>query len=285
MKPATSSVGARDAPDTADAYPRRSRLQALIFDDDGTLADTEETHRNAFNEAFHVHGLGWNWPTLLYSELLGVPGGKERIASYIRRLNQSSAETDRLLAMVPEIHATKTRIYQHLVARGEIRPRVGVGRLMTEAYAVGLRLAIASTTSPENVTELLESGFGPGALRRFSAIATGDAVKSKKPAPDVYQLVLSALGIQPHEAIAFEDSAIGVSAARAAGLFTVAVPSTWTRYEDFAAANLTLQSLGDPGEPLSEPDAWRIGAPFLGVEQLYTLHSSNRDNEENGWAS
>jgi len=271
--------------DAANAHRRRPRLQALIFDVDGTLADTEETHRGAFNEAFRIHGLSWNWPPPLYSELLQVSGGKERIASYIKRLNLDCAETHRLLEMVPQIHATKTRIYRSLVAGGEIRLRPGVGRLVTEAHAAGLRLAIASTTSPENVTELLESGFGSEALRRFGAIATGDAVKNKKPAPDVYQLALSSLGISPDEAIAFEDSAIGVKAARAAGLFTVAVPSTWTRSQDFAAANLTLESLGDPAEPLSEPDAWRIGAPFLGVEQLYTLYSSTRDIEESGWAN
>lgn len=257
------------------ALPRQQpRLQALVFDVDGTLADTEELHRQAFNEAFRVHGLGWSWSRVLYGELLHITGGKERLASYIERLQLAGSEASRLLGMVQKLHATKCGLYRDFVACGHVRPRAGVLRLMAEARAAGVRLAIASTTSPENVAALLASGFGPDALQRFCTIATGDVVGKKKPAPDIYNLALTALRLRPEEAIAFEDSAVGVQASRAAGVFTIAVPSSWTRGQDFAAADLTLDSLGDPEDPLSELDEWRIGAPYLGLAQLHTLHAS-----------
>src|SRR6185437_14629688 len=176
-------------------------------------------------------------PTL-YADLLQITGGKERIAEYISRQRMPAAERGRLLRLIPQMHSAKTRIYRELVAMGHLRPRAGVVRLMSEARAAGLKLAIASTTSPENVESLLSSSFGKGAPRWFSAIATGDVVANKKPAPDIYNLALEQLGISPDRAIAFEDSAIGVRAAKAAGLFTVATPSLWTIGQNFEVADL-----------------------------------------------
>jgi HAD superfamily hydrolase (TIGR01509 family) len=249
-------------------------FDALVFDVDGTLADTEELHRQAFNEAFFACGVDWRWGPALYADLLQITGGKERIAEYISRQQMSAAERGRLLRLIPQLHAAKTRIYRELVALGHLRPRAGVVRLMTEARAAGLRLAIASTTSPENVESLLSSSFGRDALRWFAAIATGDVVGKKKPAPDIYNLALEMLAIEPGRAIAFEDSAIGVRSAKAAGLFTVATPSLWTIGQDFGAADLVLTSLADPDKPLYATDEVRIGAKYLGLEQLVTLHSA-----------
>lgn len=249
-------------------------FDALVFDVDGTLADTEELHRQAFNEAFFACGVDWRWGPALYADLLRITGGKERIGEYISRQQMSASERGRLLRLIPQIHAAKTRIYRELVALGHLRPRAGVVRLMTHARAAGLKLAIASTTSPENVESLLSSSFGRDVPRWFSAIATGDVVANKKPAPDIYNLVLDQLGIAPERAIAFEDSAIGVRSAKAAGLFTVATPSLWTIGQDFSAADLVLTSLADPDKPLYAADEVRIGARFLGLEQLATLHSA-----------
>jgi HAD superfamily hydrolase (TIGR01509 family) len=249
-------------------------FDALIFDVDGTIADTEEAHRQAFNEAFCAYGLDWSWPAELYTELLRVTGGKERIASYIGRLRLAPAERKRVTRLVPEIHGTKTRLYKELVELGRVRPRPGVGRLMTEARAAGIQLAIASTTSPDNVEPLITASFGREALRWFSAIVTGDVVPRKKPAPDIYNLALASIRVSPQRAVAIEDSQIGVHAAKAAGLFTVATPSTWTATQDFAAADLVLPSLADPDAPLDAADEWRIGAKYLGLEQLATFHAA-----------
>jgi HAD superfamily hydrolase (TIGR01509 family) len=249
-------------------------FEALIFDVDGTLADTEELHRRAFNEAFFACGVDLRWGPALYAELLQITGGKERIAHHVSRQQMAAAERGRLLRLIPEIHATKTRIYRELVALGHLRPRAGVKRLIKEARAAGLRLGIASTTSPENVESLLLSSFGADAPRWFGAIATGDVVSNKKPAPDIYLLALKRLGVAPRRAIAFEDSAVGLRAAKSAGLFTVVTPSLWTIGQDFSSADLLLTSLADPDKPLYATDELRVGAKYLGLLQLATLHSA-----------
>lgn len=249
-------------------------IEALIFDVDGTLADTEEAHRQAFNDAFRAHGLDLCWSRELYRELLQVTGGKERLAAFFHRIPLAAGERMRLSGLIPRLHATKTSFYRESMERGKVPLRSGVRRLMAEARAAGVRLAIASTTSPDNVSALLEGALGYGALNDFSVIATGDAVPRKKPAPDIYLLALSRLGITARRAVAFEDSAIGVAAAKAAGLLTVATPSDWTRNQDLSTADLLLPCLADPASPLGAADAWRIGAPYLGLEQLAIFHAA-----------
>ena len=253
---------------------RGPRIEALIFDVDGTLADTEEAHRQAFNDAFRAHGLDFCWSRELYRELLQVTGGKERLAAFFHRTRLTASDRILLSGLIPRLHATKTSFYRESMGRGRVPLRSGVRRLMAEARAAGVRLAIASTTSPDNVSALLEGALGYGALNEFSVIVTGDAVSRKKPAPDIYLLALSRLGITARRAVAFEDSAIGVAAAKAAGLLTVATPSDWTREQDLAAADLVLPCLADPASPLEPADAWRIGAQYLGLEQLAIFHAA-----------
>ncbi|MFL6605184.1 MAG: HAD-IA family hydrolase [Steroidobacteraceae bacterium] len=250
--------------------------EALIFDVDGTLADTEEVHRQAFNLAFDACRLQWNWDAPLYCELLRVTGGKERIASYIQRLRLSAAEERCLHGLIAQIHRAKTRLYRELLEVGQVKARSGVRRLVMEARDTGVRVAIASTTSPENIEPLIAAGFGREALNWFDTIATGDVVANKKPAPDIYNVALKSLGVDPECAIAVEDSAIGVAAAKSAGLFTVATPNVWTRTQDFTAADLLLGSLGDPQEPLAPADEARLGAPYLSLERLAALHAAAR---------
>lgn len=233
------------------------RIEALIFDVDGTLADTEEAHRQAFNDAFRAHDLEFRWSRELYGELLQVAGGKERLAAFFERAPLAPNERGRLAALIPRLHAAKTACYRQRLERGGVPLRPGVRALLREARAAGVRLAIASTTSPENVAALLEGALGRAALAQFDVIATGDVVPGKKPAPDIYLLALARLGVTARGAVAFEDSQIGVAAAKAAGLFTVATPSAWTREQDFAAADLVLPNLAD-----------------LGLERLETFHAA-----------
>ncbi len=247
-------------------------LEALIFDVDGTLADTEETHRQAFNLAFLQLELGWEWGRELYRDLLRTSGGKERIESYIDTLRVASAERARLKPLVPGIHRTKTRIYGELIADGRSPLRPGVARLIREAREKGLKLAIASTTSAANVETLLSRHLGEKAHGCFSVIACGDHVSSKKPAPDIYNLALASLGFAAESCAAFEDSANGLRAAKAARLFTVVTPTPWTADQDFAGADLRLSHLGDPGQPLPAAEHDRIGGPWLGLAQLEALH-------------
>jgi len=252
-------------------------IEALIFDVDGTLADTEEAHRVAFNLAFERYRLGWVWQPDEYRELLQVTGGKERISIYIETLPLPDAERHRLKALMPEIHAEKTRFYSSFVADGAVPLRPGVARLLGEALEAGCKLAIASTTTAVNIDALLQSTLGPRGLDMFAAIACGDQVRAKKPAPDIYRLALRGLDLLPEHAIAFEDSTNGLRSAMAAGLPTVVTPTFWTEGSDFSAAALLLPHLGEPAHPLpGEPGDRLESAAWLGFDELTRRLASAR---------
>jgi len=253
-------------------------IDAFIFDVDGTIADTEEAHRVAFNLAFDRHALGWRWARAEYRELLKVAGGKERMRSYIDQLPVSEAERGRLRAMVRDVHFDKTRLYSSVVRDGAVPLRAGVERLLDEALAEGYKLAIASTTSAVNIDALLQSTLGPRGLDMFTVIACGDQVARKKPAPDIYHLALGALDLRPEQAVAFEDSPNGLGAAVAAGLCTVVTPNFWTEDHDFADAALVLPHLGGPDLPLpGEPGRLLQSAAWLTcdeVERIAARHAT-----------
>jgi probable Rubsico expression protein CbbX len=221
-------------------------LRALIFDVDGTLADTEDVHRRAFNAAFVEHGLTWNWGRRVYCNLLQTAGGKERILEFVSRLHLQPAEKERLVALVPALHCSKTIHYGRLLESGmELRP--AVARLLQEAREAGLKLAVATTTTPANVERLVKAACGTYACELFDVIASGDVVMRKKPAPDIYRHALACLELPALACIAFEDSAIGLRAAKEAGLFTVVTPTQWTNLDDFKRADVRLDDLGAAG--------------------------------------
>ncbi len=224
--------------------------QALIFDVDGTLADTErDGHRLGFNRAFTGAGLDWHWDVELYGKLLAVTGGKERMRHYVAHYRpdyRPSADFDELIAC---LHNAKTRHYTALLADGGIPLRPGVARLLRAARAAGLRLAIATTTTPANVTALLEHSLAPDACSWFEVIAAGDIVAAKKPAPDIYRYTLEKMRLTADQCLAFEDSENGLRSARAAGVKTVVTVNDYTRDHDFAGAVLVLDHLGDPQQP------------------------------------
>jgi HAD superfamily hydrolase (TIGR01509 family) len=221
-------------------------LRALIFDVDGTLADTEEVHRRAFNAAFVEHGLTWNWGRRVYSELLKTAGGKERVLEFVNRLHLPPAEKERVLGLVLALHRTKTVHYGRLlVSAAELRP--GIARLLEEAREAGLKLAVATTTTRANVDCLVNAACGAGARELFDVIAVGDVVMRKKPAPDIYLHALACLDLPARACIALEDSAIGLRAAKEPGLFTVVTPTQWTKHDDFERADVRLGDLGAAG--------------------------------------
>jgi HAD superfamily hydrolase (TIGR01509 family) len=233
-------------------------LEALLFDVDGTLADTEETHRMAFNAAFSGAGLDWFWGETLYGELLQVTGGRERIRFFLECHAPSFRPEGDLDAFIAALHREKTRIYVQMLARGELPLRPGVERLIREARAQGLRLAIATTTTPENVDSLLEHSFSTDATGWFELIAAADAAPNKKPAPDVYHYALEHLGLPAERCLAIEDSANGLIAARQAGVEVLITVNGYTRGQDFSNAAVVLDGLGEPDSPChriaGEPD-------------------------------
>lgn len=219
-------------------------LQALIFDVDGTLADTErDGHRIAFNQAFTAAGWNWHWSESDYGELLAVAGGKERIRFYLNQHHPDFLPSDGWDQFLANLHTLKTQHYQQLLASAAIPLRPGIKRLIQEARDNGVRLAIATTSALPNVMALLEQHLDP---TWFEIIAAGDIVPAKKPAPDIYLYVLEKLGLIPANCIVFEDSYHGLQAAMGAGLKTIVTVNDYTQSQDFTGACLVVNHLGEP---------------------------------------
>lgn len=219
-------------------------LRALIFDVDGTLADTESAHRAAFNEAFREAGLDWYWDEPLYIRLLLISGGKERIAFFMdEQTGAPPAESAERIGLIDHLHACKTRIYDRRVRSGSVPLRPGVQALIESALSQGLQLAIATTTTPANIDALLEPALGQGWASRFAVIEHGLSAPRKKPDPQVYQQALARLQREAGQCIALEDSANGLQAALAAGLATVVTPTRFTSGHDFSGALRQMPNL------------------------------------------
>lgn len=217
------------------------RSRALIFDVDGTLAETEEIHRRAFNETFSYFHLPWEWDATLYGRLLRVTGGKERIRHYAdAHLSASNDVTD---DEIGKMHRFKTERFAQLIAASSCPLRPGIEGMIRSAKARGQQLAIATTTSRGNVEALLNATFGSGAMKMFDAVVAGDEVARKKPAPDVYLKTLDLLGLSGRDCVAFEDSQNGVLSACEAGIPVVVTPSLYTSGEKFTGAAAVLKDL------------------------------------------
>lgn len=229
-----------------------AELRCLLWDVDGTLADTErDGHRVAFNLAFEQAGMERRWDVPTYGELLEVTGGKERIRhDFVKRGHQPPPGEH-----IAELHASKTRHYQELIAEGRIPLRPGVRRLLTDAYQTGITLGVATTTTPAALDALIEHSLGPEWFDRFAVLAAGDIVPAKKPAPDIYHHALEKLGVDARDCLAMEDSGNGWRAAQAAGLRCVVTVNDYTRGQDFSGADLVVSEFGEPGaEPIEVLD-------------------------------
>ncbi|KWV58619.1 phosphatase [Bradyrhizobium macuxiense] len=218
-----------------------ANARALIFDVDGTLAETEEVHRRAFNEAFAAAGLDWFWDQVTYGRLLRVAGGKERI----RAFDQRNAAPLLSFADIAELHRIKTARYAALIAAGGCPLRPGVRAFLGSARRRGQRMAIATTTSHGNIDALLAVALGLDWADLFETVVAGDDVPRKKPAPDVYLEVLTRLGLGPADCIAVEDSGNGLVAASRAGIPVVITRSAYFGDDDFAEALLVVDHLSE----------------------------------------
>ena len=220
-------------------------MKAIIFDVDGTLADTEDGHRKSFNKAFLDAGLDWNWDVAMYDKLLKVTGGKERIKYFVSDFLKGFDQPADYDGFVKNLHAVKTLHYTTMLRQGHIPLRPGVKQLITEAHAAGITLAIATTTTPENVSALLEVALGKDWESYFSANGCGDVVPHKKPAPDIYFWVLKRLGLNAGDCIALEDSENGLRSSLAAGIKTYVTINHYTRNQNFTGAAAVFDDLSD----------------------------------------
>jgi HAD superfamily hydrolase (TIGR01509 family) len=221
-------------------------MKALIFDCDGVLADTErDGHRVAFTKAFLAKGYAIEWGVELYGELLAVSGGKERMRHYFDGCGWPSDVVDKD-ALVKELHKLKTDLFLQIVESGELPPRPGVARLVDEAVAANITLAVCSTSHERAVNLVAEKLLGSERKAHFSAILAGDVVSKKKPDPEIYNLASQRLGLEPSECVVVEDSRNGLLAAKGAGMHCVVTTNGYTNDEDFTEADLVVSELGDP---------------------------------------
>ena len=249
-------------------------LNALIFDVDGTLADTErDGHRVAFNAAFREHGLDWHWDVDLYGKLLTVAGGKERIRYFFEQFRKNEPRPRDFADLVIELHKSKTRHYVERLVEGDIPLRPGVERLLKEALEQGVRLAIATTTTPDNVIALLRSGLGPDAGSWFDVIAAGDIVPAKKPAPDIYLWALREMGLAASDCLVVEDSENGIKASLGAGIATLITANSYTVEHDFTGALAVLSDLGEPRQPFQVLAGNAHGRGHVDLELVRRWHA------------
>ncbi|MBF6056857.1 HAD family hydrolase [Thiomicrorhabdus heinhorstiae] len=251
-----------------------AQLEALLFDVDGTLADTErDGHRPAFNMAFEAAGLDWNWDEALYGELLAVTGGKERIKFYLEKFNTDFEKPADFDEFVKGLHASKTEFYKQLMAEGKIPLRPGVERLINEARSKNVRMAVVTTTTPANVTALLTNTLGADSESWFEVIAAGDIVPAKKPAPDIYFWAMEKMNVKPEECIAFEDSDNGIKSSAAANVKTIITINEYTKDDDFSKADLVLDQMGEPEEGFEVLAGEHHGHDYLDLELVKKVHA------------
>ncbi len=252
------------------------QLKAFIFDVDGTLSDTErDGHRVAFNQAFEEYGMDWHWDIDTYGKLLAVTGGKERMKFYTDKLLDKDKLPDNLETLIPELHQAKTRHYTELLSTGAIPLRPGVERLIKEARQRGFRLAIATTTTPENITALLTHTLGADSIDWFEVIAAGDIVPAKKPAPDIYDYALKAMNLTADECIVFEDSANGIKSSKGANLTTIITINDYTRDHEFTDACIVLDQFGEPDSPFTVIKGDADGHTYLDCNLVIQLHQQS----------
>lgn len=256
---------------------RDNPVRAVLFDVDGTLADTErDGHRLAFNAAFKELGLDWEWDVELYGELLAITGGKERIRHYLEKYAPAELNRAELDSWIAGLHKAKTRHYVALLERGETPLRPGVARLINQLRDAKIKIAIATTTTPENVTSLLKSTLGEDSPGWFDVIGAGDIVPGKKPEPDIYHWVLERLGLPAEQCIAVEDSENGLRASLAAGLDTVVTVNEYTRLQDFTGAAVVLSDLGEPTQPFTVFEGNAGSGGWVDTELLAKLKAQRR---------
>jgi HAD superfamily hydrolase (TIGR01509 family) len=220
-------------------------MQALIFDCDGVLVDTErDGHRVAFNRAFQALGIDADWTVPLYGELLVIGGGKERMRHYFDTYGWPEGRSESKDELIALLHKTKTDFFTDIIASGQLPLRPGIARIVDEAIAADVRLGVCTTSAPKAIDGVLDL-FGPERKARFEFVLAGDVVAKKKPDPAIYLLALETLSLPASECVVVEDSRNGLLASTGAGLPTLITTSAYTTDEDFTGALQIVPELGD----------------------------------------
>lgn len=259
-------------------------LKAIIFDVDGTLANTEETHRQSFNTAFEEFDLDYHWSVEDYTGLLSISGGRERILSFLKSRDYAIRSDLSLRNFARRLHKRKSEIYREKLVAGHIGLRSGVRRLINEARMNNIKVGIATATSHANVETLLRYNMGDDALSQFDAVVTSDLVKDKKPSPVVYQFAIAELGLTPEHCIAIEDTMNGNRSALAASLKTLITTHSFTRNNDFTGASLVVDQLGEPELPFQLIEGNPSKHTYVNLHLLDGLLGGGQEDNNEAWS-
>lgn len=232
-------------------------MQALIFDCDGVLVDTErDGHRVAFNKAFAAKGLDDEWSVARYGELLSTAGGKERMQRHFEETKWPVAESTRV-EFIRDLHRLKTDIFMELIRTAQLPLRPGIARLVDEAIVSDIKLAVCSTSNERAVQAVVDVMLGANRARHIPVFA-GDMVPAKKPDPAIYNLARDELKLEPARCVVVEDSNNGLRAALGANMKCIVTLSSYTGNEDFSGAHRTVLDLGDEGPGVVRLDDCRV---------------------------
>ncbi len=248
-------------------------LKALLFDVDGTLAESEDIHREAFNAAFREFGVSWHWDRAIYREILPIGRGRERIRHYVERSDPETAQRPDFYGYVDAMYNAKRRAYAEMLADRGVWVRPGVWRLLNECRDAGMRLAICSAASEYSLRQVFENGLGMDVFDWFEVVGHGDLVSASKPAPDIYSWVLGEMALPPQACLAIEDSPQGLRSSLAAGVAAVVSVSKYFEGEDFPGAVAVVSNLGEPDRPFELLSGDARGRRYIDLDLLRTWHA------------
>lgn len=226
-----------------------AQLQAMFWDVDGTLADTEmDGHRPAFNRAFRELGLDWDWDRDAYQRLLAIPGGRQRMVFYAHERGEDLDDT-----LLDQLRACKQEHYLDQIGSGAVRLRPGVARLLDELQHAGVPQWIVTSSGQGSVDALLRGLFGDQG-HPFAGVVSSNDVKRHKPHPDPYHCALERSGASAASCVAVEDSAAGLVAATDASLVCLVTPSAWDQDlpKQLPRASAVFDHVGDFDRHLSQ---------------------------------
>jgi len=251
------------------------KLKGIIFDVDGTIADTEEIHRQAFNKTFHEFDLNWHWSEDDYRKILLISGGKERFRKFLHEDKRLKSRIEDPESFIHELHKHKSEHYRSILKSDDVPLRPGVIRLIHEARDKGIQLGIATSSSMSNLTTLFNNALNIEPNELFNSIVTSDTVQDKKPSPAVYQCVLAGLGLEAETCVAIEDTQNGNLSALAAGLQTIITTHAYTVDNDFTGAAIVADHLGEPDNAFTLLQGTDYDKSFVDIELLNQLISNN----------
>ncbi len=253
-------------------------LQAVLFDCDGVLAETErDGHRVCYNLAFEREGVDAHWSVGDYAGLVRIAGGKERLRAFFAAHPEKYPPAEFGQERILRLYRRKTEIFREMAAKGRLKARPGIPRLIRELHESGVLLFVCSTSHRESVEALLRANLGETGIGWFADLLCGDIVPHKKPAPDIYRLAVEKHALGPARCVVVEDSRNGLLAALGAGLHCLITTSFYTSRESFAEADAAVSTLGDPGGPRAEclkKGPMAVSGGFVSEEDLEALVSA-----------